>query len=70
MGARGDLAGWKVDLSAGRGRDKFDYQVHDTLNASYGPQSPSDFDAGGLRYAQNIVNLDLSRDLRWASPSR
>ena len=49
LGARGDLAGWKVDLSAGRGRDKFDYQVHDTLNASYGPQSPSDFDAGGLR---------------------
>jgi iron complex outermembrane receptor protein len=62
LGARGDVAGWKVDLSAGRGRDKFDYQVHDTLNASYGPQSPSDFDAGGLRYAQNIVNLDLSRD--------
>jgi iron complex outermembrane receptor protein len=62
LGARGDLSGWHVDVSAGRGHDKFDYLVHDTLNASFGPQSPSDFDAGGLRYAQNILNLDVSRD--------
>jgi iron complex outermembrane receptor protein len=62
VGIRGDLAGWHADLSAGRGQDKFDYEVHDTLNASFGPASPSDFDAGGLRYAQNIVNLDVSRD--------
>ena len=62
LGARGDLSGWHVDVSAGRGHNKFDYQVHDTVNASFGPQSPSDFDAGGLRYAQNILNLDVSRD--------
>jgi iron complex outermembrane receptor protein len=62
IGVRGDLAGWKVDLSAGRGRDKFDYRVHNTVNASFGPQTQRDFDAGGLRYAQNIANLDLSRD--------
>jgi iron complex outermembrane receptor protein len=62
IGARGDVAGWKVDLSAGRGYDKFDYQVRDTLNTSFGRQSPSDFDAGGLRYAQNLVNLDVSHD--------
>jgi iron complex outermembrane receptor protein len=62
IGVRGDLAGWHADLSVGRGRDKFDYDVHDTLNASFGPASPSDFDAGGLRYAQNIANLDVSRD--------
>ena len=62
IGIRGDLAGWKVDLSAGRGHDKFDYDVHQTLNASFGPQSPRDFDAGGLRYAQNLVNLDVSRE--------
>lgn len=62
IGIRGDLAGWHADLSVGRGKDKFDYEVHDTLNASFGPASPSDFDAGGLRYAQNIVNLDLSKD--------
>jgi iron complex outermembrane receptor protein len=62
IGARGEIGGWNVDVSAGRGHDKFDYQVHNTLNASFGPQSPSDFDAGGLRYAQNIFNLDVSHD--------
>ena len=52
-------SGWNIDFSAGRGRNKFDYEVHDTVNASFGPQTQSDFDAGGLRYAQNIVNLDV-----------
>ena len=62
LGLRGELAGWHVDLSAGRGHNKFDYLLHDTLNTSFGPASQSDFYAGGLRYAQNIANLDVSRD--------
>jgi len=62
IGVRGDFSGWHLDLSVGRGKDKFDYAVHDTLNTSFGPQSQHDFDAGGLRYAQNIANLDLTRD--------
>jgi iron complex outermembrane receptor protein len=62
VGIRGELAGWHADLSAGRGHNKFDYAVHNSLNTSFGPQSQHDFDAGGLRYAQNIVNLDVSRD--------
>jgi iron complex outermembrane receptor protein len=62
VGIRGEIAGWHTDLSAGRGKDKFDYQVHNSLNTSFGPASPTDFDAGGLRYAQNIFNLDVSRD--------
>lgn len=62
IGIRGDLGGWHADLSAGRGHDSFDYEVHNSLNTSFGMDSPSDFDAGGLRYAQNIFNLDLSRE--------
>jgi len=62
FGARGDLSGWHIDLSAGRGHDKFDYGLHDTLHTSFGQQSQSDFDAGGLRYSQNIVNLDATKD--------
>jgi iron complex outermembrane receptor protein len=64
IGVRGELSGWNVDLSAGRGHNKFDYQVHNTVSASYGPQTQHDFDAGGLRYAQDIVNLDVSRDFQ------
>jgi iron complex outermembrane recepter protein len=62
IGVRGNVGGWHTDLSVGRGKNKFDYQVHNSLNTSFGPQSQHDFDAGGLRYAQNIANLDVSRD--------
>jgi iron complex outermembrane receptor protein len=62
VGVRGELAGWHADLSVGRGHDKFDYDVHHTVNASFGPQSPRDFDAGGLRYGQTLVNLDVSHE--------
>ena len=62
LGVRGAIAGWKADFSAGRGTNSFDYQLHDTLNASYGPASPSDFDAGGLRYGQWLFNADFSRE--------
>ena len=62
IGVRGEVAAWNVDLSAGRGHNRFDYEVHDTLNTSFGPASPSDFDAGGLRYGQTIFNLDVSRE--------
>jgi iron complex outermembrane receptor protein len=62
VGVRGDVAGWAADFSAGLGHNSFDYEVHDTLNTSFGPESQSDFDAGGLRYGQAIFNLDLSRE--------
>jgi len=62
LGVRGDVAGWNADFSAGLGHNSFDYEVHDTLNTSFGPQSQSDFDAGGLRYGQAIFNLDFSRE--------
>jgi len=62
IGIRGDVAGWHTDLSAGRGHNSFDYDVHHTLNTSFGPASQHDFDAGGLRYGQTIFNLDVNKD--------
>lgn len=61
-GIRGDIGGWKTDLSLDRGFNSFDYEVHNTLNTSFGPQSQRDFDAGGLRYGQTVANLDFSRE--------
>jgi iron complex outermembrane receptor protein len=60
IGVRGNLGGWATDLSIGRGHNKFDYQINDSLNTSFGPASQNSFDAGGLRYGQTIANLDLS----------
>ncbi|HEX6374443.1 MAG TPA: TonB-dependent receptor [Allosphingosinicella sp.] len=62
VGVKGEIGGWKTDLSYGRGHNSFDYVVRDTLNTSFGPQSQRVFDAGGLRYGQNIVNLDFSKE--------
>jgi iron complex outermembrane receptor protein len=60
IGVRGEIGGWDADFSAGRGYNRFDYEVSNTLNSSFGPASQSDFDAGGLRYAQTIFNADFS----------
>ncbi|HYJ81883.1 MAG TPA: TonB-dependent receptor [Allosphingosinicella sp.] len=62
IGLRWEMGGWKADLSAGHGQNSFDYEVRNTRNTSYGPQSQREFDAGGLRYAQDIVNLDFSKE--------
>lgn len=66
IGLRGDMGGWRWDLSGQHGRNKTDFRITNTLNRSLGPTSPTEFDSGGLRYAQTLFNLDVSRDLALA----
>jgi iron complex outermembrane receptor protein len=61
LGVRGELAGWRSDLSVGYGHNSFDYQTRNSLNTSFGPQSKTNFDSGGLRFGQFLANLDFSR---------
>jgi iron complex outermembrane receptor protein len=61
VGLRADIGGWHADLSFGYGHNSFDYTVRNSLNTSFGTASQSVFDAGGLRYAQGVANLDFSR---------
>jgi iron complex outermembrane receptor protein len=61
-GIRGELAGWRTDLSAQYGHNSFDYTVRNSLNTSFGTASQRTFDAGGLRYGQFVANLDFSRE--------
>jgi len=69
-GLKGDLGDWRFDLSTQYGRNKVDYRVVDSINASLGAASPTEFDAGGVSYTQWVSNLDLSRDLEMAGFSR
>ena len=62
LGVRGELSGWKTDLSLGYGHNEFFYTVRDSLNTSFGPLSQSTFDAGGLDFGQWLANLDVSRE--------
>jgi iron complex outermembrane recepter protein len=70
LGLRGSIGGWKTDLSFGHGQNDFGYTVRDTLNTSFGQQSQRTFDAGALGYAQDIINLDFSKEfaLGFAKP--
>ena len=63
LGLRGELAGWSWDFNASLGEDKIDYFIRDTINASFGPQSPTAFRAGVLTQREQNLNLDFARPL-------
>lgn len=61
-GLRGLLfENWNFDLSNTFGRNAFDYGVENTVNSSLRENSPTEFDAGGLAFAQNTTNFDINR---------
>lgn len=61
-GLRGKLfKNWNFDLSNTFGRNSFDYNIENTLNATLRENSPTEFDAGGLAFSQNTTNFDTSR---------
>lgn len=63
-GLRGEVSGWNYDLSAVYGSNRFDFGVTNSFNTSIGsPNSARRFDAGGLRFGQTSVNLDLQREI-------
>ena len=70
VGVRGELSGWKSDLSLGYGHNQFDYTIRNTLNTSFGAASQNTFDAGGLDFGQWLANLDFSKlfEVGLASP--
>ena len=57
--------GWNWDLSYNYGYNRLDFHTRNTLNASLGEASPTSFYDGALETTQNIVNLDVSRQLDW-----
>ena len=63
VGARGVVGGWNWDLSTVYGRNALQYDVSHSNNASMGTSSPTEFDAGELRFAQSTTNLDVFRSV-------
>ena len=54
-------SGWGFDLSVSHGRNAFDFLITNSNNASYGVNSPTQADAGGLQFDQTTFNFDASR---------
>jgi len=70
LGARGEAAGWTWDLSTTGARDRATLDGYSTLNATLGPNSPTDFNLSTHVFTQWTTNLDVSRgyDVGLASP--
>jgi iron complex outermembrane receptor protein len=62
-GLKGTFGDFNFDLSVNNGANKVDFEIINSVNASLGAASPTEFDAGGLRYSQFLVNFDVSRNL-------
>lgn len=59
-GVRGEFAsGLRWDLSAGVGQSEVDFLITDTVNASLGPNTPTQFKPGTYRQTDQNLNLDL-----------
>lgn len=61
VGIKGIVGDWNIDFSNTYGQNRFDYLISNTSNASLEGESPTSFDAGGFSFAQNTMNLDISR---------
>ena len=64
IGLKGTIAedlGW--NLSASYGRHLSDFFIRNTVNASLGPDTPTEFDPGNYIQADTNINLDLTYPL-------
>ncbi|MCU8057997.1 TonB-dependent receptor [Shewanella sp. SM34] len=61
LGYEFNLSDWDIDASVGYGKNSFNYNIVNTLNASLGPETPTEFDAGTLSTREANINLDISR---------
>lgn len=62
-GLKGDFGGWNWDLSMSYGDNETEFFITNTLNASLGAASQTEFDAGAIAYSQLVANLDISREI-------
>lgn len=63
-GVRGKVfGGLDFDLSYRHGRNKANFFIRNTINASLGPNTPTEFNPGGNSQTENVFNLDLGHEI-------
>jgi len=58
---RTNSAGFTWDASAGIGRSRIDQFIYDTVNASLGHDTPTEFDPGSYEQHETNLNFDVAR---------
>ncbi|MFA0812180.1 TonB-dependent receptor plug domain-containing protein [Microbulbifer epialgicus] len=62
FGLRGEFAnGIGYDVSASRGHNKVDFNIYNTVNATMGPDTPTNFSPGGYAQTETNFNIDLTK---------
>ena len=64
VGLRTKLGDWNMDISNTFGINQFDFTITNSINYSQfaiAGNNQTSFDAGGLKFLQNTVNLDFSK---------
>ena len=62
VGLRGELDGWDLDLSYGSGHNYLDQWARNTVNASLGAASPTQFYIGRSEFNQQVVEFTSSKN--------
>ncbi|NQD36459.1 TonB-dependent receptor [Permianibacter sp. IMCC34836] len=66
LGYRTDIAdGWDMDVSYGNGENRMEFRNLESLNASYGPDSPTTAYDGALINGMSVINVDFSGTVAW-----
>ncbi|MDP9278704.1 MAG: TonB-dependent receptor, partial [Gemmatimonadota bacterium] len=63
LGVKGDVKGWTYDLSGVYGRNRFDFDITQSVNPTLGNVSPTEFYSGSLKFGEGTGNLDLVRTI-------
>lgn len=61
-GLKAEIAGWDLDLSYSFGHNHLDQWANNTVNASLGAASPTEFYVGRTTFEQQIADLTASKD--------
>jgi len=61
-GVKGEMAnGWNYDFSTTYGRSEVEFYIKNTINASLGPATPRDFNAGKYVQQEQAANFDVNK---------
>ena len=62
-GFKTELSGWDIDLGYGFGHNHLDQYAKNTVNASLGAATPTEFYVGRTAFSQQVFDLTGSKDL-------
>ena len=63
FGLEGKIGEWDFDISNTTGANSIDFFVINSINASMGETSPTQFESGKISFFQNTTNFDITQDL-------